>query len=73
MALEKESDSDEGQPDSDVSPSRQSITSEKLFFGEDFGGSSSSLDADSRKSSMTDSELEFRLRKEFKDSNCTIS
>lgn len=59
--------------DSDISPSRSSVCSEKLFFAEDFHGSNNSLNIDSRKSSMTDSELEFRLRNGFKNSNCIIS
>ena len=63
---------------SDISPigySRSSISSasEKLFFADDFHGSNNSLDIDSRKSSITDTELEFRLRNDFKNSNCIIS
>lgn len=67
--VSKESDSS----DTDISPSRSSISSEKLFFFEDFHGSNNSIDIDSRKSSMTDSELEFRLKNGLKDSNCIIS
>lgn len=67
--------------EAEVSPSRSSICSE-LFFGNgelsggngDLYNSNISLDGDdSRKSSMTESELEFRLKNEFKDSNCVIS
>lgn len=70
--MEKEA-SIENDSNPDISPSRSSISSEK-FFGEDFYGSSNSLDAnDSRKNSMSDTELEFRLQNGFKNSNCTIS
>ncbi|KAI2806396.1 hypothetical protein RDWZM_006637 [Blomia tropicalis] len=73
-SLDSELDSASSSGESDVSPSRSSISSsEKLFFADDFHGSSNSLDMDSRKSSITDSELEFRLKNGFKNSNCIIS
>lgn len=72
--MERGNDSESDNSEPDISPSRSSISSsEKLFFAEDFHGSSNSLDIGSRKSSMTDSELEFRLRNDFKNSNCIIS
>ncbi|KAH9413074.1 hypothetical protein DERP_006760 [Dermatophagoides pteronyssinus] len=59
--------------DPDISPSRSSISSEKLFFGDDFYGSCNSLN-DSRKNSISDTdEFEYRLRNGFKNNNCIIS
>ncbi|XP_075587908.1 ras-related protein Rap-2b [Dermatophagoides farinae] len=60
--------------DPDISPSRSSISSEKLFFGDDFYGSCNSLNDSSRKNSLSDTdEFEYRLRNGFKNNNCTIS
>lgn len=73
LEIERGNDSESDGSEAEISPSRSSICSEKLFFAEDFRGSNNSLDMDSRKSSMTDSELEFRLRNGFKNTNCIIS
>ena len=72
-ALNNSLDSEGSETESDTSsPSRPSIASSEIFFPEDFRGSQNSLDIESRKSSITETELEFRLRNGFKNSNCVI-
>lgn len=71
--------------DADISPSRSSTSSDKLFFGEDFYGSLNSLDSGNPKANGKflfqkpssiigdQSDLEIRLMNAFKNPNCIIS